>query len=108
VDLLRVRPGEHVLEIGVGPGVAVQVLTERTGAARIAGVDASPVMLRQAERRNARFVGRGRVELHLGSVERLPFADRSFDKALAINSMQMWPDVPAGLGEIGRVLKDNA
>jgi ubiquinone/menaquinone biosynthesis C-methylase UbiE len=35
----------------------------------------------------------------------LPFADGSFDKALAINSMQVWPDAMTGLREIGRVLK---
>jgi ubiquinone/menaquinone biosynthesis C-methylase UbiE len=38
-------------------------------------------------------------------VERLPFADETFDKALAINSMQAWPDARAGLWEIHRVLK---
>ena len=31
--------------------------------------------------------------------------DNTFDKALAINSMQVWPDAVAGLREIWRVLK---
>jgi ubiquinone/menaquinone biosynthesis C-methylase UbiE len=35
----------------------------------------------------------------------LPFADSSFDKALAINSMQVWSDAIAGLREVRRVLK---
>jgi ubiquinone/menaquinone biosynthesis C-methylase UbiE len=35
----------------------------------------------------------------------LPFADQSFDKALAINSMQVWPDAGAGLREMRRVLR---
>jgi ubiquinone/menaquinone biosynthesis C-methylase UbiE len=35
----------------------------------------------------------------------LPFATESFDKAMAINSMQVWPDASAGLREIWRVLK---
>ena len=35
----------------------------------------------------------------------LPFADGTFDKAVAINSMQVWPDPGAGLREIHRVLK---
>ena len=38
-------------------------------------------------------------------MESLPFDDNSFDKALAINSMQVWPNVPAGLREIRRVMK---
>jgi len=35
----------------------------------------------------------------------LPFEDNMFDVALAITSMQVWPDVAAGLQEIRRVLK---
>jgi ubiquinone/menaquinone biosynthesis C-methylase UbiE len=40
-----------------------------------------------------------------GSVENLPLDDNSFDKALAINSMQVWPDAEAGLREVRRVMK---
>lgn len=47
----------------------------------------------------------GRVDLRWGSVERLPFEDGTFDKALAINSMQVWPDAIDGLREIRRVMK---
>jgi ubiquinone/menaquinone biosynthesis C-methylase UbiE len=35
----------------------------------------------------------------------MPFPDERFDKALAINSMQAWPDARPGLREIQRVLK---
>jgi SAM-dependent methyltransferase len=55
--------------------------------------------------RNAEAIDQGRVELRLGSVEALPFADETFDKAVATNSMQVWPDCGSGLREISRVLK---
>ena len=38
-------------------------------------------------------------------MESLPFDDNSFDKPLAINSMQIWPDAVAGLRELQRVVK---
>src|SRR5262249_30689457 len=38
-------------------------------------------------------------------VERLPFANETFDKALAINSMQIWPDPVAALRQMQLVLK---
>ena len=38
-------------------------------------------------------------------MEDLPFDGDSFDKALAINSMQVWPDAVAALREVRRVLK---
>jgi ubiquinone/menaquinone biosynthesis C-methylase UbiE len=62
-------------------------------------------MVSQARARNATAIRDGRVDLRRGSVESLPFADDAFDKALAINSMQVWPDAVAGLRAIRRVMK---
>ncbi|MDQ3829524.1 MAG: class I SAM-dependent methyltransferase [Candidatus Tectomicrobia bacterium] len=62
-------------------------------------------MVEQAEARNAKAIAAGKVALRRGTVERLPFEPATFDKALAINSMQVWPDAVAGLREIRRVLK---
>src|SRR5689334_3082808 len=105
VDLLDVRQPDRVLEIGFGPGVAIQMLAAR--AAHVAGVDPSTEMLRQATKRNAAAIGDGRVELHRHSADDLPFADGRFDKALAVNSMQLWPDKQVGLREVYRVLKQD-
>ena len=62
----------------------------------------------QAQARNAKAIGSGRVELRHGSVSSLPFADNTFHKAMAVNSMQIWPDAIAGLREMGRVMKSGA
>ena len=62
-------------------------------------------MVERAAGRNAGAVEAGRIALRRESVANLPFADHTFDKALAINSMQVWPDAMAGLKEILRVLK---
>jgi ubiquinone/menaquinone biosynthesis C-methylase UbiE len=105
IEWLDVRPDDKVLEIGFGPGVAIQLLLHRVPAGSVAGVDYSQEMVRQAAARNAAALRNRKVDLRYGSVERLPFADETFDKALAINSMQTWPDARAGLREIQRVLK---
>lgn len=106
IDLLDVQPNENVLEVGFGPGVAVEFLANRLAPrGRVAGVDASQEMAAQATVRNAKAIARGRVDLWLGTAERLPFPDGTFDKALAINSMQVWPDPVAGLREIRRALR---
>jgi SAM-dependent methyltransferase len=96
IDVLDVRPDDNVLEVGFGPGVAIQLLLHRVPAGSVAGVDRSREMVRQAAARNADAWRSRRVDLRYGSVERLPFADEMFDKAFAINSMQMWPDARAG------------
>ncbi|HXA22141.1 MAG TPA: class I SAM-dependent methyltransferase [Acetobacteraceae bacterium] len=103
IDLLDAQQHHAVLEVGSGPGVAVQLLA---GSARyVAGIDPSIGMLRQAAKRNAEAISQGRVDLRQGSADHLPFAGGSFDKATAINSMQVWPDAPAGLREIWRMPK---
>ena len=105
VDLLEVRPNDNVLEVGFGPGVIIQHLSKAASAGRVAGIDPSREMFEQAHARNATAIQSGHVDLRRGSVDSLPFDDNSFDKALAINSMQVWPDPVAGLREIGRVMK---
>ena len=102
IDLLGIRPSDHVLEVGFGPGVGIQLLTEKAPSGRVVGVDPSIEMVAQATARNAAAIKAGRVDLREGSVERLPFEDEIFDCALAVNSMQVWPDSPAGLREIRR------
>src|SRR5262245_10652940 len=105
VELVNIEPSDRVLEIGFGPGAGIQLLAERAILGQIAGIDSSEEMVEQATARNAAAVESGRVELQVGSVERLPFANEAFDKALAINSVQIWSDPLAGLREIRRVLK---
>lgn len=105
IDLLEVGPNDRVLEVGFGPGVVVQRLAKLAVAGHVAGIDQSREMVEQARARNATIVQDGRVELRHGSVESLPFDGNSFDKALAINSMQYWPQAVAGLQEVRRVMK---
>ena len=105
IGLLEVRPNDRVLEVGFGPGAVIERLSGVISAGSVAGIDPSAEMVAQARSRNAAAIRTGRVDLQLGAVDRLPFDDNSFDKALAINSMQVWPDAIAGLREMRRVLK---
>jgi ubiquinone/menaquinone biosynthesis C-methylase UbiE len=105
IELLDIQPQDSVLEVGFGPGVGIQLLARSASAGYVAGIDASKEMVEQAGARNADGIERGRVDLRHGPVERMPFADHTFDKALAINSMQVWPDALAGLRAMRRVMK---
>lgn len=104
VQLLDVRPGDRVLEVGFGPGVGIEILATRSPARWIAGIDPSPEMCEQASARNAMHIAAGTVSLGCSTVGRLPFADAAFDRAVAIRSLQLWPDADVGLREIRRVL----
>jgi ubiquinone/menaquinone biosynthesis C-methylase UbiE len=105
IGLLDVRAADQVLEIGFGPGVGIKLVAERVTDGCVAGIDSSREMVAQATARNSDAVAGGRVDLRHGTAQALPFADGTFDKALAINSMQVWPDAGSGLQEIRRVLR---
>lgn len=105
IDLLDVQPNDSVLEVGFGPGVGIELLAKLVTSGRVVGVDYSQEMVAQASTRNANAIEGGRVDLWRSSVDRLPLEDDTFDKALAINSMQVWPDAISGLREIRRVMK---
>ena len=103
--LLEIGPNDRVLEVGFGPGVVIQHLAKLAVAGHVVGIDQSREMVEQARARNATAVQDGRVEIRHGSVESLPFDSNSFDKVVAINSMQYWPQAVTGLREIRRVMK---
>ena len=107
-ELLEVEPNDTVLEVGFGPGVIVQRLSRLVSEGHVAGIDPSREMVEQARARNAAVIKDGSVDLRRASVDRLPSDNNSFDKVLAINSMQVWPDVARGLREIRRVMKPSA
>ena len=105
VGLLDVQPHDRVLEIGFGPGVAIQELARRATSGLVVGVDHSEVMVQQARKRNAAAVSAGRVDLRLGSAEALPAFDAPFDKILAVNSLMFWDDPVARLKELHDLLR---
>jgi ubiquinone/menaquinone biosynthesis C-methylase UbiE len=84
VERLGVRPGDRVLEIGCGHGVAATFVCERVDGGRLTAVDRSPKMIAAAARRNAAHVEAGRAEFLVRRLEELDLGDRRFDKVLAV------------------------
>ncbi len=105
ISLLDIQPSDRILEVGFGPGALIEALAAKAPQGSVAGIDASPLMLKQASRRNAQGISEGRIRLRLGSAHALPFEDATFDKAVSANSVHIWPDRLAGVKEIQRVLK---
>ena len=99
------QPHDRVLEIGFGPGVAIQEFARRAASGLVVGVDHSEVMVQQARKRNAAAVRAGRVDLRLGSAAALPAFDAPFDKILAVNSLMFWDDPVARLKELHGLLR---
>ena len=98
-DLADVRHGQRVLDVGCGPGALTTELVARLGATAVTAVDPSESFVAAARARNPG------VAVLRASAERMPFADRSFDAALAQLVVHLMADPVAGLAEMVRVTR---
>jgi ubiquinone/menaquinone biosynthesis C-methylase UbiE len=98
-------PGGLVLDVGCGPGHLANRLANDHGL-EVTGMDLDPAMIERA-RVNAKHSvpAERRPTFVVGSVDALPFADRSFDLVVSTLSMHHWADAATGQTEINRVLR---
>ncbi|GAB7386269.1 hypothetical protein BSNK01_01040 [Bacillaceae bacterium] len=82
ISLLNVQPNDRILEVGFGPGIAIQEISGMIEDGSIVGIDPSQTMLSQAQKRNAFAIRQGKVRLYLSSVENLPAFDYLAPKML--------------------------
>jgi ubiquinone/menaquinone biosynthesis C-methylase UbiE len=105
IDALNVARGDHVLDIGCGPGRSLATLASLAQEGRVVGADPSALMAELAVKRNSMLVRARRVEIVMASADSLPFADATFDKALCVHVLYFWNDLDRAFTEIARVLK---
>jgi SAM-dependent methyltransferase len=90
VDTLGVEPGDRVLEVGCGHGVAADLVCRRLDGGRLTGIDRSPAMIEAAARRNREHVDAGRAAFAVAALERAELPPGAFDKAFAVNVAALW------------------
>jgi SAM-dependent methyltransferase len=96
-DRLAVGAGTRVLDVGCGAGLFLRGAADR--GAEVAGLDAAAALLAIARRR---LPG---ADLREGEMERLPWADASFDVACGINAFQYATRPVAAVAEAARVVR---
>lgn len=103
-DTLGLRPGEHVLDAGCGPGTTAIGMAERFGV-RVTGVTVSQFEIERATERAAASPARDLVRFEYGDFMALPYDDGAFDAVLALESLQNAPALGQVLDELYRVLR---
>src|SRR3954463_14945938 len=102
VQALRLRPGERVLEVGVGTGISLLLYPRDV---KITGIDVSREMLDKARRRVARQHLTNVEALLEMDAEHMSFPDASFDKVVAMYVVSVVERPDRVLEELHRVCK---
>jgi ubiquinone/menaquinone biosynthesis C-methylase UbiE len=105
LEVLQIQPDHQVLEIGFGGGSALVLAAAKLKTGKATGLDLSPEMVSQAQRKFRRVISEGRIAVQQGDVSRLPVPDATYDRVFTINTIYFWPDTMQGLSEIKRALK---
>jgi ubiquinone/menaquinone biosynthesis C-methylase UbiE len=100
---LDLRPGNHVLDIGSGPGhMVAEIAPHVRPGGSVKGVDSAESAVTFAQQRWASF---DNVEFVPGDAYRLPFENSSFDVITSSQVFEYLDNVTAALSEVFRVLK---
>ena len=98
-EQIKEVPYKALLDVGCGTGLLIDILTKQK-AARYCGVDLSDEMIRVAKSKS--ITG---AEFLVGSADRLPYPDESFDIVTCSQSFHHYPYPEKAMQEAMRVLK---
>ncbi len=103
IEVLNQKPGQRILEVGVGTGLSLPAYDPRT---RVVGIDISPEMLDKArERVTAECDGHQVEDLLVMDAENLEFPDDSFDSIACMYVASVVPHPDRLISEMRRVCK---
>ena len=101
IEQMGIKPGDHVLEVGVGTGLS---LPEYPEGVRVTGIDISPEMIQQAHDR-VDELELPNVTLAEMDAENMDFTEGHFDHVVAMYVLSVAPSPRRVIDEMRRVCK---
>lgn len=105
IEALSVQPGDRILDVGCGAGKSLELLLPLVGDGAVAGIDPSPLMVKEAKRRNFRGKAQKHLSIQVAAVEAMPFEDQTFDAAMSVHTIYFWQQLGPAMHELARVLR---
>lgn len=84
VESMKIQPGDRVLEIGCGHGIAATLICSKLVSGRYLAIDRSQKMVDAAAKRNESFVRAGVAQFKKAELESVDLGNEKFDKVLAM------------------------
>ena len=104
LDKIDIPQEGDILDIGCGGGANIARLLTRSKAAKVTGVDYSPVSVAKTGKVNADAIANGRCVVREANVAALPFEDGQFTLATAFETVYFWPDIEKSFAGVRRIL----
>lgn len=97
---LKIRSEKKMLEVGFGPGYAMDSILKRYPSVHLDGVDVSRAMKEEATHRIKPDPGRENVQLLVGDIGQIALQRKHYDLVFSVNNYTLWDDKVAGLDNI--------
>jgi phosphatidylethanolamine/phosphatidyl-N-methylethanolamine N-methyltransferase len=101
VSALEIKPGQQVLEVGIGTGLNLPLYPTRC---QVTGIDLSEEMLQKAHEKVAEL-GLTNITLRAMDATTMDFPDDAFDSSVATYTISAVPDPVSVLREMRRVVR---
>jgi ubiquinone/menaquinone biosynthesis C-methylase UbiE len=108
INILNVKNGDKVLEIGYGSGMGIQLLANTKVDCKIHGIDFSELMFNEASKRNKILIESGILHLRFGDLLTSDFNNEKYDKVFCVNVIYFWNDLQLVFKKINSILNDSA
>lgn len=106
VDLLRLRPGDHLIDVCGGTGdLSILALKRMKGSGKVVLVDINWKMMERGRRKSTHTSFRKKICYVQGNAERLSFGSGQFDAAMVGFGIRNLTHMEEGFKEMHRVLK---
>ncbi|MBV1908296.1 MAG: malonyl-ACP O-methyltransferase BioC [Kangiellaceae bacterium] len=110
LEIMNVKPS-NILDAGCGTGYCTRILNKQFPKANTVGVDLAPGMITQAELNEkkkgllSKLSFSSKIKYQVADVEKLPFADNSFELVFSSLTLQWLIESKNVYQELNRVLK---
>ena len=90
---MNIQSGDILLEIGYGPGLGIQMISQICESCSIHGIDFSKLMYKKASNYNRSIIDQGKVHLQYGDYLNMAIEQNQYDKIFCLNVVYFWDEL---------------